>query len=114
MLYFLLLHTYFLDTYRYLDIDFIDIDSDGDQDLFIGSSSGKLHYYNNIGTSTNFNFELVTDSYFDIDIGSRSSPDFIDIDSDNDYDLILGSYNQNLDIFRNIGDSSNPDFLFGI
>src|SRR5690606_26046001 len=32
---------------------FVDIDADGDQDLFMGSMDGTIRYFENIGTSNN-------------------------------------------------------------
>tara|TARA_B100000519_G_scaffold191616_1_gene192214 strand:- start:346 stop:1452 length:1107 start_codon:yes stop_codon:yes gene_type:complete len=95
----------------YISPTFVDIDSDGDLDLFAGGNSGMLHFYRNIGSSSNFNFELVIDSFFDIDVGSRSHPAFIDYDSDGDYDLIIGSHNQNIKVYQNIGDSFYPNYV---
>ena len=88
----------------------IDIDNDDDQDLFIGTNSGKIYYYKNIGNQESFQFEFVDDSFFDIDVGYRSSPDFIDIDNDGDYDLVVGSMNENISIFKNSGSAENPLF----
>ena len=95
----------------YISPTFVDIDSDGDLDLFAGGNSGMLHFYRNTGSSSNFNFELVIDSFFDIDVGSRSHPAFIDYDSDGDYDLIIGSHNQNIKVYQNIGDSFYPNYV---
>ena len=35
---------------------------------------------------------------------------FINIDLDNDYDLILGSHNQNINIYNNEGNVYSPDY----
>ena len=99
-----------IDLDNYSVPNFIDIDNDGDQDLFIGTNSGKIHYYKNIGNQESFQFEFVDDSFFDIDVGYRSSPDFIDIDNDGDYDLVIGSMSENISIFKNSGNIENPTF----
>ena len=95
----------------YISPVFVDIDLDGDLDLFTGGNSGTLYFYNNTGSPSNYSFELVTDSFFDIDVGTRSHPAFIDYDLDNDYDLIVGSHNQNIKIYDNLGDSFSPYYV---
>ena len=95
----------------YISPVFVDIDLDGDLDLFTGGNSGTLYFYNNTGSPSNYSFELVTDSFFDIDVGTRSHPTFIDYDFDNDYDLIVGSHNQNIKIYDNLGDSFSPYYV---
>ncbi|CAF3901254.1 unnamed protein product [Rotaria sp. Silwood1] len=46
---------------------FADIDNDGDKDLFLGNSNGKIYYYRNDGTSTAPHYTFVTDFYQSID-----------------------------------------------
>ena len=81
----------------------VDIDADGDQDLFIGESSGAINFYRNVGTPSSPNFEFVSDKFSDIDIGRRSVPTFADLDQDGDQDLFVGSESDGLTFFRNIG-----------
>ena len=66
----------------------VDIDADGDLDLFIGESSGDLNFYRNNGTASEAQFDLVSDKFEDIDVGRRSVPRFADLDGDGDQDLI--------------------------
>lgn len=42
--------------------DLADLDRDGDLDLIIGHSTGRIKYYENLGSSTSYNFSLVTDT----------------------------------------------------
>ena len=109
-------------TKSYFDIDcgwtsnpcLVDIDNDGDWDLFIGSGSGKLSYYKNIGSATEpyFNFEF--ENYPDIAPAAFMAPVFADLDADGDYDLLHGWVNINdqakVALYENIGTSSNPQF----
>ncbi|MCX6639689.1 MAG: FG-GAP-like repeat-containing protein [bacterium] len=74
----------------YADPTFVDIDADGDYDLFIGERYGKIWYYRNDGDSVNYNFTYVTDNYAGIDVGDLASPEFADINGDGDYDLFVG------------------------
>ena len=70
--------------------DFVDIDADGDYDLFVGNSVGRIYYYRNNGDSVNYDFTYMTNNYANIDVGDLSSPEFADIDGDGDYDLFVG------------------------
>lgn len=88
----------------------VDIDDDGDLDLFVGETSGTINYYRNTGGAAEPAFELVSDEYLEIDVGRRSVPAFLDIDSDGDQDMIVGSENEGLLIFRNTGTSTEPMF----
>ncbi len=86
----------------------VDIDADGDLDLFVGESSGALNFYRNTGTAAAPRFELVSDEYLGIDVGRRSVPAFADIDRDGDQDLVLGSESSGLLFYRNDGTSRVP------
>ena len=89
----------------------VDIDSDGDLDLFVGESSGALNFYRNEGTAAAPRFELVSDEYLGIDVGRRSVPTFLDIEGDGDQDLVLGSETGGLLFYRNDGTSREPRFV---
>ena len=77
------------------NLDFADIDNDGDMDLFMtGFLAGNTRFsklYQNDGTG---NFSEVTSTPF-LDIGGTSSSAFFDMDNDNDLDLILTGKNNN-------------------
>ncbi|MDD5065813.1 MAG: FG-GAP-like repeat-containing protein [bacterium] len=94
----------------------IDIDQDGDQDLFLGNISGCLSFYENIGTPTQPKLKQINKgnsketSYFNIDVGYNSYPVFIDIDGDNDMDLFIGERDGFINYYQNAGDSHKPIF----
>ena len=100
--------------------EFCDIDSDGDYDLFIGCDDGSIWCYENIGDSVNYDFEYVTNNYFNIDVGNMSVPRFCDIDADGDFDLFVAnessgfgnSIEGDMTFYENIGTPSNPQFSF--
>jgi predicted lactoylglutathione lyase len=94
---------------------FVDIDDDGDLDLFVGlgglfGDTGRIHFYRNIGTATNPDFTLETKNFASIDVGSESVPVFADIDNDGDFDLFVGADSGNLHFYQNIGTATNPAF----
>ena len=86
----------------------IDIDQDDDFDLLVGNTDGTLFHYDNIGNEFNFNFNLVSDNFQSIDVGFRSSPYYYDFDNDSDFDLLIGSSNDNLHYYKN---NSNNDLI---
>ena len=88
-----------------------DVDGDGDLDLFVGEASGTVNFYRNNGTKESPRFELVSDEYADIDIGRRSSPTLTDIDHDGDLDLLFGTDAGPIEVFRNHGTATIPDFV---
>lgn len=89
----------------------VDIDADGDLDLFVGETSGTLNFYRNDGTPQAPRFELVSDEYLDIDVGRRSAPAFYDYDADGDYDLFIGSEAAGVILYRNEGTATLPNFV---
>ncbi len=88
----------------------VDIDHDGDFDLFVGETSGAINFYRNAGTASAPAFEFVSDEYAGIDVGRRSVPTFIDADRDGDLDMIVGSEHEGILLFRNQGDRTTPMF----
>jgi len=89
----------------------VDIDDDGDLDLFVGEASGELNFFRNAGTPQDARFELVSDTFGSIDAGRRSHPAFLDIDGDGDYDLLLGSEAGGAILYRNDGTREEPRFV---
>jgi len=87
-----------------------DLDADGDLDLVVGESSGELNLFENVGTSTSPDFQLVTENLAEIDAGSRSSPTLVDVDGDGDLDLVIGDESVGLMVHRNIGTPQSAEF----
>ncbi|MFQ5443504.1 MAG: T9SS type A sorting domain-containing protein [bacterium] len=90
---------------------FVDIDDDGDQDMFIGTFLGKLEFFRNDGAATMPVFAEPDRDYFGIDVGLHCYPVFIDIDKDEDQDLILGSDDAGLFFYRNAGSKQEANFV---
>ena len=89
----------------------VDIDADGDLDMFVGEGSGKINFYRNTGTASAAVFELESDEFHGIDVGRRSYPTFVDLDDDGDMDMLLGTENAGLLLYRNDGSPSEAAFV---
>jgi hypothetical protein len=116
--------------------DFVDIDADGDQDLFttndLYAGTNSFNYYKNEGTPTSPNFVLQTvtnplDSvtYYLNNIGTAPAsglPAFVDIDEDGDMDCFVSvvqyaysgptwQSDEKVWYYENQGDSSQANFF---
>jgi hypothetical protein len=93
---------------------FVDIDNDGDEDLFIGSLNnpiGTIHFLENVGSVANPTFEYLDSSYFNI-IGDLSViPTLGDLDGDSDFDLLIGLFDGKIDYYKNDGTPENANFV---
>jgi len=114
------------ETARYLDqLDigsdaspaFGDLDGDGDLDLLLGSrldpesaQPPPLYHFENVGSRTAPSFEFV--GLLEGDVAySNSVPALADLDADGDLDLLLGTFNRDVRLFRNEGTSAAPRFV---
>jgi large repetitive protein len=90
---------------------FVDIDNDGDLDLFTGELYGNIYFYRNLGSSTNPIFSVAFTNPFGLsDVGNYSAPSFCDVDFDGDYDAFIGNQSGDIIFFRNNGTITDPAF----
>lgn len=88
---------------------FVDIDADGDKDLFVGDLFGHVALVRNTGTLSTPVF-AVEDSAFIATLRYTYSPAFADIDADNDFDMFLGHFDGGVEYYQNTGSPSTPQF----
>ncbi len=90
---------------------FVDIDNDGDLDLFSGDESGHFIYNKNTGSGSLPSFvnvpmgpyNLVSPSIF-------NAPAVADLDNDGDFDVLSGGYQGNFFYYQNTGSNISPSF----
>lgn len=88
----------------------IDIDNDGDLDLFAGYFSGDFGYYENIGTVNAAVYAAVDFNPFNLTaVSGSSAPLLIDLDNDGDFDMMSGG-SSGPSYFENQGNPNAPNF----
>lgn len=86
----------------------VDIDNDGDQDLFIGHYDAQILFLENISVSGSADFQLASVDYLGSPLNGKGCyPHFADIDNDNDWDLLIGRENGTITFVENIGTQSS-------
>ena len=92
----------------------VDIDSDGDFDVFFGDGAGSFSYYENTGTDQVGVWAAQAGAANPLDginVGTRSKPRFIDLDMDGDFDLVAGEgAGGTVAFYRNTGTGTAPAF----
>ena len=89
---------------------FVDIDRDGDLDLFIGTGDGNTLFFRNTGSASSPAFSRSSIGFGLPSVGYNVSPTLADIDGDGDLDLFVGRRDGNTLFFRNTGSASSPAF----
>lgn len=80
---------------------FVDLDRDGDYDLLIGGSNGRLLFYENTGSPSvpawTRNDALVAE----VTVRQNAAPGCADLDGNGKADIVLGEYTGNFTFFKN-------------
>ncbi|HVN83643.1 MAG TPA: FG-GAP-like repeat-containing protein [Candidatus Binatia bacterium] len=90
----------------------VDIDGDGDLDVFIGGFDGRMVYFENTGTATAPAFAAPRFNPFGFDTtnNNRTHPTFVDIDGDGDFDAFVGGDLPGVYFYENTGSRTSPAF----
>lgn len=99
----------FLGGFNYPRPQLIDIDNDGDFDLFIQERTGELMFFENTGTPESPTYTWRSDAYLDLDIGEWYR--FADVDGDGDYDLFAEQPYSYIRYYANVGSADEPRFV---
>ncbi|MFY0675389.1 MAG: T9SS type A sorting domain-containing protein [Bacteroidia bacterium] len=96
-----------------------DIDGNGEPDLMVGATNGKMQYYPNFNAedwyfrpSSVWYHNPYLDKNYNKDNGTNTRPHFADLNNDGYYELLIGVYNGGVELFTT--DSvvvSKPDKL---
>jgi hypothetical protein len=90
----------------------VDIDNDGDLDLFCDTRTGLTAWYEQVLPGTVPVFVLADTAYGGFVTGTNNTPDFADIDADGDLDFFFGNVNGTLELYRNVGSAEAAAFEF--
>lgn len=110
------------ETFTYIGTpNFVDIDNDGDQDVFFGTvdfyGNNPVRFFENQGTSTipNFVEQIGASNPFNSLTSVFAFPTFMDLDNDGDFDAFVaeyayGSYGAVMNYYENTGTNAAPIF----
>jgi hypothetical protein len=89
----------------------VDWNGDGKKDLIIGSRSGKVFVFFNLGFDNAPTFQSDLDGIeTGIKVPGYATPFIVDWNNDGKFDVVSGSSDGKVHIFTNEGDSKNPKF----
>lgn len=82
-------------------VSLADFDKDGDYDLLSGDYLGGFQYFENKGNKFHPNFKKNNRIFGGISVPSFSTPIFVDIDNDGDFDIVSGALDGKVYCFIN-------------
>lgn len=91
----------------------VDINADGDIDLFSGDYQGTIFFWENTGSAASPAMTArsgVDNPFNGVDVGDDSAPTFADIDNDGDFDAFVGEDLGTVKYFENTGSAASPAF----
>jgi len=89
---------------------FGDLNADGKKDMILGWFNGYLHYFENTSIGNDISFTKRDSNYFNIDCGTQTAPQLVDLNKDGKLDLVIGKYNGTLAYYQNSGTATKPNF----
>ncbi|MFB6229875.1 MAG: FG-GAP repeat domain-containing protein [Salinibacter sp.] len=87
---------------------FVDIDGDGDTDLFVQERPGRLTFFERVARGDTSHLVWRTDHYRDLEIGEWYR--FADLDQDGVPDLLTEQPYSYIRVYQNVGTSTSPEF----
>lgn len=101
-------------------VDCVDIDDDGDLDMFVGTEEGRIYFFKNVGTRTEPVFTIGRIVAFYEYMDSKSAVKVADFDGDGLLDFVVGRYWERTQwgeqpriygrMYKNIGTRASPKF----
>lgn len=91
---------------------FVDIDNDGDADLFVQERSGAVMFFENTGSPDDPQLTWRTDRYRDLDVGEWFR--FADLNQDGVPDLLAEQPYSYIRYYRNEGTAEAPEFVLAV
>lgn len=85
-----------------------DVDNDGDVDIFVGTSSGQIHWLEKTGAVGNYVFH--SNSFSITTQSAEAAVQLFDIDGDNLLDMMIGAKNGKIAYYKNTGTLTSPSF----
>ena len=86
----------------------VDVDGDGDDDLFVQENSGQLTFFEHVSEGDSSRLVWRSDDYQDLAVGEWFR--FADLDQDGNPDLLAEQKYSHIRAYRNTGTATEPSF----